>query len=413
MAKRYLVVGSGGREHALAWKLASEGADVWVAPGNAGMAGDERLSGCVPIDALDFDALMDFAQKQRVDLTVVGPEAPLCAGIVDAFEARQLPIFGPTRYCAQLEGSKAFSKGLMAEAGVPTAAYQRFELLAEAAEFVTNQPHPLVIKADGLAAGKGVVVSPDVTTSLDTLQAFMAQGRHGSAGRTVIVENCLTGPEVSFMVVCDGRAAWPMATSRDHKRLLDGDRGPNTGGMGAITPSPDTSPELEAYVIETVIRPVLETLEARGHVYRGFLYAGLMLTPDGPKVLEFNCRLGDPETQALMVAMRGELGALLEAAAAGRGRATGRFESACAVVVAAAGYPDQPQRGAALHVSPTGAQIFYAGVARGEQGLVVDGGRVATVVACAHAPEDARNEAYAGVSAIHFEGMQVRGDIGR
>jgi phosphoribosylamine---glycine ligase len=356
---------------------------------------------CAPVAATDAAGLVALARAEGIGLVVIGPEAPLVAGVSDALKAAGVPVFGPSRAAAQLEASKAFAKLIMDEAGVPTAAWRGFDSLDEARAYVRAQAHPLVIKADGLAAGKGVVISQSAEESDAVLESFMVGGQHGAAGQRVVIEECLRGPEVSFMVATDGRVVAPLSTSQDHKRLGDGDAGPNTGGMGAITPSPHASAALEAEVMARVIRPTLAALAARGIAYRGFLYAGLMLCADGVRVLEFNVRLGDPETQALMVALEGERLATERAAAC--------------VVLAARGYPEAPVKGARIAglERVEGAQVFHAGTRLGAAGFEVAGGRVLGVTAAGADVASAVEAAYAGAALIGFEGMQRRADIGR
>lgn len=415
--RRYLVIGSGGREHAIAWKLATE-ADtrVYVAPGSAGIATTAGVV-CIDIAPSDHDALRQFARDNDIDLTVVGPEAPLVEGLADRFREAGLAILGPGADAAMLEGSKAFAKEVMRAAGVPTAAGRDFDELSEAIHHVQSAAHPLVIKADGLAGGKGVVISEDVERSERTLREFMADGRFGEASRTVVIEECLVGIELSFMVVTDGRAVVTLSTSRDHKRLADGDRGPNTGGMGAITPSPDTSAALEEQIRDQVIRPTLAELERRGLDFRGFLYAGLMLTAAGPMVLEFNVRLGDPETQALLFAMEQDLGPTLLDAARGELRdgslATGRH--ACCVVLASEDYPLSPRTGDTIATIPRPTDqmiVFHAGTGTRDGQWVTAGGRVLGITARANDPSEARKLAYAAAESIEWRGRQLRGDIG-
>ncbi len=413
---RYLVVGSGGREHAIAWKLSTEtDAVVFVAPGSAGIAATEGVR-CVDLAATHHQALADFAVRERIDLTVVGPEVPLVAGIADHFRARDLCILGPGAAAAQLEGSKAFAKDVMRAAGIPTAAYQAFEDLEPALDYVAHAAHPLVIKADGLAGGKGVVISDDLATSASTLRDFMGQRRFGEASERVVIEECLTGPELSFIVVTDGNGIVTLSTSRDHKRLRDGDRGPNTGGMGAITPSPDATPALDRQLVDTIVRPTLDELRARGLDYRGFLYVGLMLTPTGPQVLEFNVRLGDPETQALLVAMETDLGPTLVDAATGtlQSGTLATTRSACCVVLAADGYPEAPRRGELISPIPHSdvAHVFHAGTSAEADGFATAGGRVLAVVARGDDGAEARRNAYRLAAEITWDGRQMRTDIG-
>ena len=414
---RYLVIGSGGREHAIAWKLSTEADSVvFVAPGSDGIATTPNVSR-VDISADDHAALANFAHEHHVNLTVVGPEAPLVAGLADHFRAAGLAVVGPSAGAAMLEGSKAFAKEVMKSAGVPTAGFETFSALEPALEHVRAAAHPLVIKADGLAGGKGVVISESLEQSESTLQSFMAQARFGAASSNVVIEDCLVGPELSFMVVTDGDAVVTLSTSRDHKRLSDNDEGPNTGGMGAVTPSPDTSEQLEAQIVETVIRPTLVELRRRGLAYCGFLYAGMMLTPTGPMVLEFNVRLGDPETQALLFAMEADLGPTLLQAATGE-LSDGDLSTArraCCVVLASEGYPQSPTKGDRIAQIPEPSDevvTFHAGTARDAEGWVTAGGRVLGVTARGRSASEARNRAYETAETVRWRGRQMRSDIG-
>ncbi len=425
-SRKFLVLGSGGREHAIAWKLASapDAPDVFVAPGNDGIAADPTIRGCRKIDLADHEAVANLARELEVDLTVVGPEAPLCAGLVDFFIERELAVFGPVKGGAMLEASKRFAKEIMDAAGVPTASWETFDALAPALAHIEQRSHPLVIKADGLAGGKGVVISPDLDTSRATLLEYMEGARFGTASASVVIEDFLEGVELSFMVLTDGERIVPLATSQDHKRLLDGDLGPNTGGMGAITPSPHASDALTASIVEDVITPVLAELRARGIAYKGFLYAGLMLTEDGPHVLEFNVRLGDPETQALMMAMDADLGEVLLAAALNNDGAMARLpetlasdRAACCLVLASKGYPFAPEKGFAIagieDARRDGVEVFHAGTRRGEDGVFLTaGGRVLGVTATGASLREAREAAYEAAAKISWEGMQYREDIG-
>lgn len=419
--KRYLVIGSGGREHAIGWKLAEGGVnEVWVAPGNPGIEADEDIAGCVELDVNDFKRLTQWVRDHDVHLTVVGPEAPLCAGIVDYFRGEQLAIFGPTMGAAELEGSKAFAKEIMNAAGVKTADYRVFDALDRALEYVDGASHPLVIKADGLAGGKGVVISETLETSRMTLQSFMVDERFGESSTRIVIEDFLEGPEMSFICITDGVRVLPLATSRDHKRLSDGDEGPNTGGMGAISPSPDEGRVSQDEIIESVIQPVLTELRDRGLPFTGFLYAGLMLTDDGPHVLEFNVRLGDPETQPLMLAMHGSLNAALEEVAAGRleSDSPGEFDHACCVVMASRGYPVAAETGYVIHglgrETPDDIKVFHAGTGLNADGDFVNaGGRVLGVTARGASTREAIKRAYEAVSNIEWEGVHYRTDIGR
>ncbi len=417
---KILVVGGGGREHALAWKIgASPLVDrVLVAPGNAGTA---ALGENVPVPADDVDGLVELARARGVDLVVVGPEAALVAGLADRLFEAGIPCVGPGAAAARIEGSKAFAKALMAQAGVPTAEYAVFDDLERAQAYVRAQGAPLVVKADGLAAGKGVTVAATVEEALEAVRECLEDGRFGAAGREVLIEECLEGVETSYMVLTDGETLLPLPTSMDHKRLLDGDAGPNTGGMGAVSPSPHLGAADEEAVLAAVMRPVVAALSEGGRPYRGFLYAGLMLSPRGAKVLEFNCRLGDPETQALMMRIDGDLVPLLMAAATGdlRGRRLSLSPGAAAVVVMASdGYPGSYAKGlpivgldAAGDVA--GVQVFHAGTAMDAGGAVTtSGGRVLGVVGRGPDLGQALERAYAGVERVGWEGARHRTDIG-
>ena len=417
---RVLIVGSGGREHALAWKVAASPrvARVLVAPGNAGTAAEPKCEN-VAIAADDIAGLRDLARRERIDLTIIGPELPLVLGIVDEFQAAGLRCFGPSRACARLEGSKAFSKEFLTRHRIPTAGYARFTRANFAPAFVLGQRTPLVVKADGLAAGKGVVIAATHAEALATIESMFA-GAFGSAGDTVVVEEFLAGEEASFIVIVDGERALPLATSQDHKRLRDGDQGPNTGGMGAYSPAPVVSEALNARIMREVIEPTVRGLAADGTPYTGFLYAGLMIAADGtPNVLEFNCRFGDPETQPILMRLESDLVDLLEAALAGRlAGAAARWDprAAVGVVLAAGGYPDAPRRGDPIEGLAAAARlpgkVFHAGTAqRGEQ-VVTAGGRVLCAVGRGATVAAAQHEAYALVDAIRFAGMQCRRDIG-
>jgi phosphoribosylamine--glycine ligase len=426
MAQRtFLVIGSGGREHALAWRL-SQGDDapiVHVAPGSDGIAADAEIRGdCIDIRPDDFEGLARFVEENDVDLCVIGPEAPLCAGLADYFDERGLAVFGPKKAAARLEGSKSFAKEIMSEAGVPTAAYDAFDDLQAAVSYACEIDHPVVIKADGLAGGKGVVISNDVETSVETLESYMGDEEFGKASQRVVIEEFLEGTELSFMVVTDGEAIVGLSTSQDHKRVGEGDTGPNTGGMGAVTPSHLASDELERQVVEEVIEPTLQTLRERGIPYNGFLYAGLMLTDQGPKVLEFNCRMGDPETQPLLFAMEADLGDVLLRAATGELTGDESLESsahAFCVVLASKGYPGPRDTGhiiEGLDEAETVAEtkVFHAGTTRDDQGLFRNaGGRVLGVTSRASSREEAQKRVYEAVSKISWEGMHYRRDIGK
>jgi len=417
-----LVVGGGGREHALAWKLAQSPrvTQVYVAPGNAGTGGDPDLAN-VDIDGID--ALVAFAKQQRVALTVVGPEAPLAAGIVDAFDAAGLRIFGPTRDAARLESSKDFAKAFMARHDIPTAPYRTFEDAAQAHAYIDAHGAPVVVKADGLAAGKGVVVADDAASAHRAIDAMLGAGAFGTAGARVVIEDFLDGEEASFIVMSDGRHVLALASSQDHKRLADGDRGPNTGGMGAYSPAPVVTPTVHARLMREVIAPTIEGMRVEGTPYRGFLYAGVMIDASGmPRVLEFNCRLGDPEAQPILMRLRSDLVVLIEHALAGtldRADAEWDRRSALTVVLAAGGYPDAPQRGDAIEGlervnrdTHPDVSVFHAGTARDAQGVKVSGGRVLGVTALGDSLRQAQRAAYAAIASIRFDGMQYRSDIG-
>ena len=419
---KVLVIGGGGREHALAWKLKqSEGVDqVFVAPGNAGTARDAQL---INLPISDKVALREWAQAQGVALTVVGPEAPLAAGVVDEFRAHGLAIFGPTRAAAQLESSKAFSKAFMERHGIPTAKYQTFTDPAAAHAYVDAEGAPIVIKADGLAAGKGVVVALSAAEAHEAIDFMLVDNTlgvaHNEGGARVVIEEFLEGEEASFIVLCDGENALALATSQDHKRLLDADQGPNTGGMGAYSPAPVVTPAVHQRAMNEVILPTLRGMAADGIPYTGFLYAGLMITPDGRvKTLEFNCRMGDPETQPILMRLRSNLAQVLLSATRGElNRVDLDWDPrvALGVVLAAAGYPLSPRKGDAITGLPADAadcMVFHAGTAQVGEQVQVSGGRVLCVTALATSVAQARERAYAAVASIGFDGMQHRRDIG-
>jgi phosphoribosylamine---glycine ligase len=417
-----LVIGGGGREHALAWKIAQSPrvARVYVAPGNAGTARDDAL---VNVPATDIGELVAFAQKSDIALTVVGPEAPLAAGIVDAFREGDLAIFGPTRAAAQLESSKDFAKAFMQRHGLPTAEYRTFTDAREAHAYVAGRGAPIVVKADGLAAGKGVVVAQTQGEADAAIDAMLVDNAMGSAGARVVIEDFLEGEEASFIVMVDGRHVLPLASSQDHKRLQDGDRGPNTGGMGAYSPAPIVTPALHARIMREIITPAVNGMAADGMPYVGFLYAGVMIDSAGhPKVLEFNCRMGDPETQPIMARLKSDLVELVQHAVGGSldtVEAEWDRRAALAVVLAAAGYPDAPKKGAVIggldrvnDEAHPGVHVFHAGTALQDGRVVVSGGRVLCVTALGDSVRQAQRAAYAAVSDIHFDGMQYRTDIG-
>ena len=417
-----LVVGGGGREHALAWRIAHSPrvAKVFVAPGNAGTALEPELTNV----ALGTVAeLLDFARVEHVGLTVVGPEGPLAAGIVDAFRAAGLRIFGPTRAAARLESSKDFAKAFMLRHGIPTAAYRSFTDAAAAHAYVEECGAPIVVKADGLAAGKGVVVATELASAHAAIDALLSGDQlgieHNEGGARLIIEDHLAGEEASFIVMVHGRQVLPLATSQDHKRLEDGDRGPNTGGMGAYSPAPVVTPVIHARIMREIILPTVNGMAADGFPYSGFLYAGVMIDAAGvPRTLEFNCRLGDPEAQPMMLRLKSDLVDLLDHAIDGTLdglEAQWDRRAALGVVLAAAGYPEVPRKGDPISGLGPGAaecKVFHAGTARGADGPVTAGGRVLCVTALGETIRQARRTAYEAVAEIHFDGMQYRKDIG-
>jgi len=419
---KVLVVGGGGREHALAWKFAREASvsEVICAPGNPGIGASARL---VDAPASDLAALIALAEREVIDLTVVGPELPLDRGIADLFASRGLKIFGPSRAAAQLECSKVFAKAFMSRHGIPTARYRTCDNAADAHAVVASGElgFPLVVKADGLAAGKGVVVAPDRAAADLAVTAAMEDRHFGDAGARVVLEECLAGPEVSFFALCDGRRAAPLMSAQDHKRVFDHDEGPNTGGMGAFTPSPLVDDAMEQRILREIVDPVVDGLRRDGHPYIGFLYAGLMLTCDGPKVIEFNVRFGDPEAQVVIPMIASDLAPRLAAAVEGKldDRAVEFHpEPHVGVVLASEGYPGSGPAGLPIHGLDDAARldnvlVFHAGTARRGGEIVTAGGRVVTVVGRGRTFEDAIARAYAGVAKISFHGMHYRRDIGR
>ena len=417
---KVLIVGGGGREHALAWKCAAAARvrEVLVAPGNAGTAREPKVRN-VNVAAEDTGALVELARTERVDLSIIGPEGPLVEGIVDAFEAAGLKCFGPRRAPAQLEGSKAFTKEFLRRHGIPTARSATFTRASFDPAWVRAQRTPLVVKASGLAAGKGVVIVPSLDEALATAQAMFA-GQFGQAGHEVVIEEFLPGEEASFIVMADGRHILPLASSQDHKRLRDADQGPNTGGMGAYSPAPVVTPALHARIMQEVIEPAIRGLAADGMPYTGFLYAGIMVAPDGtPNVLEFNCRLGDPETQPVLMRLQSDLTLLCEAAlAGGLDTVTAAWDprAALGVVMAAAGYPDRVRRGDAIEGLERAAglpgKIFHAGTRLEGDRVVTSGGRVLCAVGLGASVAAAQREAYALADAVHWPGVQYRRDIG-
>ena len=415
---KVLVIGGGGREHALAWKLAQSKrvTQVYVAPGNAGTATESGVKNVAITDVAD---LVKFALDNHVALTVVGPEVALAQGVVNAFRAANLKIFGPTREAAQLESSKDYAKQFMQRHGLPTAAYATFTDAQSAHAYVDQQGAPIVIKADGLAAGKGVVVATTLAEAHGAIAAMLADNKLGAAGARVVIEEFLAGEEASFIVMVDGEHVLPLATSQDHKRLRDGDQGPNTGGMGAYSPAPIVTPALHARVMREVITPAVQGMKAQGLPYTGFLYAGLMIDGAGnPKVLEFNCRLGDPETQPILMRLKSDLVDLLEHGINGTlDQVTAIWDErvALGVVLAAAGYPDAPRKGDAvlgLGQHYEDAAVFHAGTALDGDTIVTSGGRVLCVTALGKNILAAQQRAYEVAAGIQFNGMQLRRDIG-
>ncbi|WP_353613587.1 phosphoribosylamine--glycine ligase [Mangrovibacter phragmitis] len=419
---KVLIIGNGGREHALAWKAAqSPQVDtVFVAPGNAGTALEPALQN-VDINVTDIPALLSFAQNEKIDLTIVGPEAPLVIGVVDAFQAAGLTIFGPTKGAAQLEGSKAFTKDFLARHHIPTAEYQNFTEVEPALAYVREKGAPIVIKADGLAAGKGVIVAMTLEEAEAAIQDMLAGNAFGDAGHRVVVEEFLDGEEASFIVMVDGEHVLPMATSQDHKRVGDGDSGPNTGGMGAYSPAPVVTDEVFNRTMERIIWPTVKGMAAEGNTYVGFLYAGLMIDKQGnPKVIEFNCRFGDPETQPIMLRMKSDLVALCQAACEGvLDKQTSEWDerAALGVVIAAGGYPGSYNTGDVIHGLPlesaTDAKVFHAGTRLdAQENVVTNGGRVLCATALGDTVAQAQVNAYALMKPIHWEGSFSRSDIG-
>lgn len=418
---KILVVGSGGREHALAWKLAQAAGvnKVFVAPGNAGTAREPKLEN---LAVTDINALADFAEQNAIHLTVVGPEAPLAAGIVDVFRARGLKIFGPTKAAAQLESSKDFAKRFMARHKIPTAGFETFTEAAAAHDYVNRQGAPIVIKADGLAAGKGVVVAMSLDEAHAAIDDMLSGNKLGSAGARVVIEDFLDGEEASFIVLVDGKNVLPMATSQDHKRIGDGDTGPNTGGMGAYSPAPVVTPTVHEQAMREIILPTVRGMEADGIPFTGFLYAGLMIGKDGSvKTLEFNARMGDPETQPIMMRLKSDAVKMFEHAIAGTlDQANTEWDSrvALGIVMAAQNYPETPRKGDVIHGLPTGnaagedAHVFHAGTADDNGNVVTNGGRVLCVTALGDTVASAQKRAYEAAATIQFDGMQYRKDIG-
>ncbi|MEE9331619.1 MAG: phosphoribosylamine--glycine ligase [Methylophilaceae bacterium] len=415
---KVLVIGSGGREHALAWKMSENKgiSRIYVAPGNAGTATNLDMEN---VNLTKVDDLVKFAQNENIALTVVGPEAPLSQGIVDTFQAEGLKIFGPTQAAAQLESSKDFSKAFMVRHGIPTAAYATFSDVKPAHDYVNQQGVPIVIKADGLAAGKGVVVAMTLDQAHMAIDAMLTDNKLGKAGSRVVIEEFLIGEEASFMVMVDGKNILPLATSQDHKRLLDDDLGPNTGGMGAYSPAPVVTPEIHARTMREIIRPTIEGMAKDGMPYTGFLYAGLMISSDGSlKTLEFNCRMGDPETQPIFMRLKSDLLTLIQHAVDGTlNQAETEWDRrfALGVVMASANYPAKPKLGdeiIGLNKELEDAYVFHAGTAFKDNKIVTSGGRVLCVTALGDTVKYAQQQAYRMIEEIQFKGAQYRKDIG-
>ncbi len=418
---KILVIGSGGREHAMAWRLAQSKKVqvVYVAPGNGGTATEPNIQN-VPIT--DIDTLIAFAQREEVAFTVVGPEGPLAAGIVDAFRAKGLRIFGPTKAAAQLESSKDFAKAFLTRHQIPTAAYKTFTDAFAAHAYIDAQGAPIVIKADGLAAGKGVVVATTLAQAHAAVDLMLVDNKMGDAGARVVIEEFLEGEEASFIVMVDGKHVLTLASSQDHKCLHDGDKGPNTGGMGAYSPAPVVTPEVNARVLREIITPTIQGMASEGIVYTGFLYAGLMISPDGKaKVIEFNCRLGDPETQPIMARVKSDFVSVVEAAIDGKlDTAEIQWDRrvALGVVMAAAGYPEEPRKGDTIHGLPkqnaatSDVLVFHAGTVVKDNEVVTNGGRVLCVTGLGDSTKVAAQNAYEYANKLHFDGMHMRSDIG-
>jgi phosphoribosylamine--glycine ligase len=415
-----LIIGSGGREHALAWKVAQnkQVKNIFVAPGNAGTALEAKVTN-VAIDVEDIDGLVKFAKEKHVELTIVGPEAPLVIGVVDAFSDAGLACFGPTKGAAQLEGSKAFTKDFLARHNIPTAWYQNFTEVEPAIAYVREKGAPIVIKADGLAAGKGVIVAMTLADAEDAIHDMLAGNAFGSAGHRVVIEEFLDGEEASFIVMVDGENVVPMATSQDHKRVGDGDTGPNTGGMGAYSPAPVVTPEMHQRIMELVINPTVKGMAAEGNTYTGFLYAGLMIMADGtPKVIEYNCRFGDPETQPLLLRMKSDLVTLCLAGVNGElADMTAEFDQGAAIgiVLAAGGYPNEYKKGLVIAGLPSheteGLKVFHGGTKEVDGQIVTNGGRVLCATALGNTVTEAQQKAYALAKTISWDGMFYRHDI--
>jgi len=417
---KVLVIGGGGREHALVWKISKSPkvSKIFCAPGNAGIS---RIAECVSIRADDVQGLLSFVKHNKIDVTVVGPEAPLVLGISDAFRSEGLKIFGPSKAASKLEGSKAFSKNIMLKYNIPTAEAGVFTDYDNAIEYIRKKGTPIVIKADGLAAGKGVIVATNEKEAADAVKAMMIDMVYGDAGKMIIIEECLTGEEVSFLVFTDGRDIIPMPLSKDHKRVFDNDKGPNTGGMGAYSPVPTISDEMYLSIMDDIIVPVIEGLEREGYTYEGVLYTGLMITRDGPRVLEFNCRFGDPEAQPIIMRLSSDIMEIIEGVVGRRlGMVNVKWSDSASVcvVMASGGYPDKYRNGKIISglndvAGMDDVMVFHAGSAYNNENIVTAGGRVLGVTALGEDIGKAKEKAYEAVGKIYFDGMQYRKDIGR
>lgn len=417
---KVLVIGSGGREHALVWKIAQSPRlnRIFCAPGNAGIA---RLAECLNIKAEDIPGLLDFARKDRIDLTVVGPEAPLTAGLVDHFEQAGLRVFGPSQAAAEIEGSKVFCKELLRKYGIPTGGFAVFNEPVLAKEYVREQPLPVVLKAEGLAAGKGVIIAQTVDEAVGAIDRIMVEREFGAAGDRLLIEECLVGQEASVMAFVDGTHLSPMVPAQDHKRVFDSDEGPNTGGMGAYSPVPAVTEDLYEVAVNRILQPTVEAMAKEGRTYRGVLYAGVMLTAEGPKVLEYNCRFGDPETQVVLPRLNSDLLEIMEACVDGsldRVQPEWSDKTAVCVVMASGGYPGDYEKGKDLQglqaaAAFEGVTLFHAGTTEKHGCVVTDGGRVLGVTALGDGFRDTIEKVYSAAGQIRFEGMHLRQDIGR
>ena len=415
---KVLIVGGGGREHAIALKIAQnkEVTKLYAAPGNGGMA---SLCECVPLKATDVDGVVAFAKEKAIDIVVVAPDDPLCLGMVDMLATAGIPAFGPTGRAAQIEGSKVFAKNLMKKYGIPTAAYETFDDCDAALAYLAGAKYPIVVKADGLALGKGVLICEDEAAAVEAVKGMMLGGKFGASGARVVIEEFLTGPEVSVLAFTDGNVVRPMVSSMDHKRALDGDEGLNTGGMGTIAPNPCYTPELAERCMNEIFLPTMRAMNAEGRTFRGCLYFGLMMTPDGPKVIEYNCRFGDPETQVVLPLLESDLLTIMRATANGTlSDVDVRFSSgaACCVVLASGGYPVSYKSGypiEGLKEAEKTATVFHAGTKLEAGQIVTAGGRVLGVTATADTLEEAVQKAYAAADCIHFTDLHRRGDIGQ